>query len=197
MARVDGRPNDGMFKRFNYEVMPELMDLVGRFEGEKEAALFYRSLARKAFFKNLVKDHLERDLPIEFVFWDRSYRCTDYAAFGESITSHGSVVELTPDRRGPLEILHILAHYLQPSGTAWHGAEFAKAFKTLVERMFGADVRREVNDVLLKYGIKTKVVGPETRAKQAAAYNKRRAADVPAKLLAILREAEKLGESNE
>ena len=184
-------PKDGMFTRFNGPVMDQLVTLVPDFQTRQEADDFYRRMWRRKHFKTLTEIHLENELPPGIQFDRGGYRCTFYAsrhsAFG------GMYLQLRPGRRNPMEIIHIVAHYLQPSDSRWHAGEFGSIFLDLVGMMFGPDIKRAAKDVLIENKIRTAVRSEDARARQSDAYFKRKAEAVPEKLLRLLKEAENLG----
>lgn len=195
-----GRPNDGVATKFREKVVPELLALTPDFVTEQEAQMWYRQLRKRAWFKRRFEDIV---IPDEILFEGYSYDCVRYAEGRLPGRDAGFIIfGDNPNNVGvhpnPIELLHVLAHFLQSEHSPWHGAEFTKAFRDLVERAFDADMRRAVADILLDHGIKTKVIGPETRAKQRDAYMRRKAAvdrvRVPQAAIRLMREARKLGQ---
>ncbi len=182
---------DGMLTRWNVPVMNELVKLVPDFDGlddEKEAETFYKKIQRRAKFKRMAGEHLETSLPeyVRLSGYDQ-YRCTNHVQYRwQNLT-------LRDGRHNPMEVLHLMAHYLQPSDSKWHGGEFGKLFLELVAMMFGPEMKRVAKDILIDNGIRTSVRSEETREKQRDAYYRRKHAEMPARMLEALKRAEKLG----
>lgn len=184
------RPKDGMYSRFTGPVMDEVVKIVSDFEFEWEAEGFFKKMVGYSRYKKLAAEHRldsSFDLPQGVVFLSRAAACVDHVRFNEA------KIELRPGRRNPLQVIHTVSHYLQPEDSVFHGAEFSKIFLSLVERMFDADTKRAVKDVLVKNNIKTQTVSPEVRASQSARYYERKADSIPARLRKLQAEVKALG----
>lgn len=162
--------------------------LARKFKDEGEANKYLKRFTRLKRFK----DHQDRfqcsPIPDAVTFRPSSMtsRCTSHAKYGRTS------IELATDRRHPLEILHILAHFLQPPGSKWHGGEFSTIFLDLCERQGGSELKREVKDIMLKYRIKTSVESDESRLKQSKAYYDKKIGALPQNLMEILHDINKL-----
>jgi hypothetical protein len=186
-----GRGKDGMLRRFSIDAMGEISLLVDDFrkrpDPNKDATRFYRHFIGLKRFKDLAENHLEAKLPEGVMITGAAYRCTAHAEHGlQTLT-------LPFQRANSMEILHILAHYLQPSNSPFHGGEFGSIFLDLVDRAYGADTKRKVKDIMIEKRLKTFVKSDASREKQSAAYYNKVTAQVPQGLVDILKD---LRESN-
>lgn len=195
------RPKDGMYSRFTGPVMDQICALAPRF-GDVEANAMYRRLRKLKRFQKHVEAQAdwcaERGyawpnatlLPERVSCLMVAYRCTEQVG-------QGGIELLTPERANPMELLHILAHYLQPHGGPWHGGEFGAIFLDLIERQFDAEMKRTVKDIMLANKIKTSVRSPQTREKQTERFYERKIAQAPAGLARVLREMRELKAEHE
>lgn len=148
-----------MRSRWNLEVMPELRALTTPFSSPQAGDSWYQRLKKYAWFQRRTQANLGswgvKKLPEELVTEPRTYICT-------AAVTHPRMV---PDlyARDEIEALHILAHFMQPPLTPFHGAEFSKTFLDLVERVFDADTKRAAGKIMRAHKIKTRVVSQETR----------------------------------
>lgn len=183
------RPKDGMYSRFTGPVMDQLCALVPDFTDHVEALKFFKRMTKYKRFQTMIEESRTKDscidnMPTTVSYVKRSYRCTEQPRWRELELGY---------RKNPMELMHIVAHYLQPGGnTPWHGGEFGSIFLELIERMFGKDTKRAAKDILVSNKIKTSVRSPETREKQAAAFYRRKIEKAPEGLLKILRDTHEL-----
>lgn len=183
---------DGMFTRFTAQAMGEIVKLVPDFQDDQEAQAYYKKITSYSRFKKHVEKHLEAPLPSNVTIrrsYEGAYRCTVQVG---RCSGMGRDMELLASRANPMEVLHILAHFLQPSDSKWHGGEFSIIFLDLIERMHGKEIKRAVKDILINYKIKTSVRSDSTREKQTEAYYRARVARANAGLKTLLAEVKAL-----
>lgn len=173
--------------------MPDTIKLVPDFKDEEEANVFLSKIRMRAWYTRRWKARYPVRAPllfakgVRFATMRSNQRCTT------QVEMQHQYMALDPGKANPMEVLHILAHALQPEDGPWHGAEWAQAFLDLVERVYGKDLRRAVKKILLLHRIKTRVVSDESRANYKEAYEKRQGRNAKAaaqKMVAELREME-------
>lgn len=166
------RPKDGVQKKFVFTVMPEVCALVPDFADMSDAMKFYGKVLRRKKVKDLIRERYGDDDTAWPVFRDLEYQSPNHWTYCFWQADHGPI--LAEKKHNPLEVLHLLAHRLQPVDTAMHKGEFGKLFLTLVESLYDADMKRQVKDILLNHKISTATKSPESRQRQSDAYHARR-----------------------
>lgn len=184
------RPRERAMQKMD-RLVTGLETLVPFFDNEHAMKAFYKKITSYKRFKNYTDQFLLRPLPTEDadVLFGWPARCTYQVEHGFLECNH------------PLDMLHILAHYLQPEDSKWHGGEWGSIFLDLIERMSETkdgtrqsqrfqflpwDTKRAAKDLMIENNIRTYVLGPETRERQSAAYKKRKVASVPDRALKLL-----------
>lgn len=195
---VEERPKDGMYSRFTGPVMDQIRGLVSDFADEREATKMYKRLRSLKRFEKLVEAQtalvtvgqraLSDYLPEAVTISTYTYRCTSQPG------SH--ILDLARADANPMELLHLLAHYLQPPTGPWHGGQFGSVFLELIERQFGADTKRAAKDIMVSNKIKTSVRSAATREKQTARFFERKIAKAPEGLARILQEMREMKEES-
>lgn len=190
------RPKDGMFSRFTGPVMDQIRGLVPDFPNIKEADKMYSRLIKLKRVQKLVEAQRAsiesgtipgaEHLPYAVSQTGRPYRCSAQVSLGE--------IDLADSELNPMELLHIMAHFLQPGGGSWHGGEFGKTFLELIERQYGPEMKRSAKDIMIANKIKTTVLSSSTREKQSERFFDRKVAKAPEGLAKILQEMRKLQE---
>lgn len=172
--------------------MPEVCKLVADFPNTAAANAFLNTVRRRAWFQKRWAARYPSglmsmfDSGVRFASNRSLQRCTT------EVTFRHEYMALDEDKQNPLEVLHILAHALQPAEGPWHGAEFSQTYFYLVERMFGVDIRRQVKDIFIDHKIKTAKRSPETREKQRDAYYLRKGAEAKTGAQDLLRQLQEL-----
>ncbi len=193
-SKVEGnRGKDGSLTRFT-EAMREICKLVPNFtdglglESSKADVLatkYYKHFIGLIRFRHYAEEYLENPLPEEVTI-GRYYRCTAHAEHGLP------VLTLPPSRANPLEVLHILAHYVQPPGTPWHRGEFGSIFLDFVERSFDADIKRQAKDIMFEKRLPTFAKTEASRLKQSEAYHTKKVGQIPQGLVGILADIQEI-----
>lgn len=179
-------PKDGMLTRFCNQAMPEIRALVPDFANQKEANDFFNHFMSLKRFKDVALEHLESRLPERVTIGRRAYRCTTHVKLGMADLT------LLTDRANPMEILHTLAHYVQPSDSAWHRGEFGAIFLSFIERQYDAEMKRKAGDIMHNHGLKTFARSEDSRHRQSLAYHAKKAKDVPMQLAQIMEDMDRL-----
>lgn len=68
------------------------------------------------------------------------------------------------------DVLHAVAHHLQPRDSAWHGPEFAKAMLDVVGKYAGMDERRRLAQLYKDNRVKTVVWSQEAKERAKTRY---------------------------
>ncbi len=185
-----GRGKDGMLRRFAIEAMGEICQLVPDFPkaitgtgtcyDQSAANKFYKHFIGLKRFKDVAEQRGGVTLPGHVNITRTAYRCTSHAE-----VSMGEIT-LPFSRANPMEVLHILTHYVQPKDSPWHGGEFGAIFLDFIERKYDADMKRQVKDIMIEKRLKTFVKSDASRERQSAAYFHKVTAQVPKGLVDIL-----------
>lgn len=193
------RPKDGMYSKFNTGAMDEICALVPDFKDSDQAQGWYVKITNRAWFVRRYEEHHEVDLPSK-VYFDAAYKCWQYA----DGTVHG-FIDLRSGRHNPMQLLHILAHILQPSDTDWHKAEFSQMFMDLALLAYkdlppltdptitdAKAFRKKIGEILRAHKIKTRIVSEETREKRRESFNARNVRGATERVKKIEEEVERI-----
>lgn len=173
-----GRGKDGMLRKFCIDAMGEICGLVPSFDDSMDASRFMKHFMSLKRFQDYVEP--QQILPVDVDIVRAAYRCTAHAEFNMK------TLTIYPSRANPMEVLHLLAHYVQPLNSPWHRGEFGGIFLDFIERQYDADMKRQVKDIMFGLRLPTFAKSEASRLKQSEAYHTKMVGQVPQGLVDIL-----------